>query len=333
MVKVGGATQTFFLDQFGAATLRGAVERAAALCRPRQFAGMPGYDARLTDLKRILEDRRIRLGADIANKGCGEGLLVPDGAGFVVHLRSGAPKVRQRFSLAHEIGHSLFYRVVEAQQQHRIASEREEERAAEEYICDCFARTLLLPLEAVRTGLAVRSSDNPWSVVHRIEMLTRRFKVSSATLLARLGDVQAPDAPFVVLCMRLARNKVTGLDERLRVVNSHTFIRQGSVPWAWSNQSALSLRLDGAVELWRAWQTVQPDKSRTGRFALDSENSLVPVRSVRMPCSREQLAVSVKTGRRWNRQVVPAESAHCLYAPSANAQDAFMISVVRVTSV
>lgn len=67
------------------------------------------------------------------------GLLLTRRDSFLTLLRAGISFVQEEFTIAHEIGHTLFYKG----QRHQIGILDKKELAAEEEFCDRFAELLL----------------------------------------------------------------------------------------------------------------------------------------------------------------------------------------------
>src|SRR4051812_16306408 len=80
-------TTRYFLDRFGAATLHGAVERAATRLRPHVLPGLENTGPSPVDLKPILDQLRIRVGPDLDGSDAPAGRLVPTRDGFIVRLK------------------------------------------------------------------------------------------------------------------------------------------------------------------------------------------------------------------------------------------------------
>lgn len=72
-----------------------------------------------------------------------QGMLVPTAEGFKVKINSRLPKVRRRFGLAHEMGHTYFFDI-EAPKPFR-PYQRPKAEIIEERLCDIFAEEILMP--------------------------------------------------------------------------------------------------------------------------------------------------------------------------------------------
>ncbi|MFC1542923.1 ImmA/IrrE family metallo-endopeptidase [Candidatus Neomarinimicrobiota bacterium] len=114
-----------------------------------------------------------------------EATLVPAWGGFIVRLRPGMPRVRYRYSLAHEIGHTLFYDIASTRPI-RLLSQNSVKGyyLREEAICKGFANQLLMPLDMV--SLKLDSTKSTMEGLAQIKYLARLFEVSFKTMALRL---------------------------------------------------------------------------------------------------------------------------------------------------
>ena len=106
------------------------------------------------------------------------GLTTKTDYGWLVVLRSSEAKVRQRFSLAHEIKHCLDDPVVDQLyvQQGGYTAHEQAER-----VCDRFAAALLMPRVLLRADWADGLQD--------IAKLAKRYDVSRAAMTVRLSQL------------------------------------------------------------------------------------------------------------------------------------------------
>ncbi|HXH23183.1 MAG TPA: ImmA/IrrE family metallo-endopeptidase, partial [Dehalococcoidia bacterium] len=73
------------------------------------------------------------------------GMLVPDGAGYVVRANQRHPATRQRFTVAHEVAHTFFNEArAVSHQVSDMATSLYDDSDEEEYLCDVGAGRLLL---------------------------------------------------------------------------------------------------------------------------------------------------------------------------------------------
>lgn len=106
------------------------------------------------------------------------GLAMKTDYGWVIVLRSSEAKVRQRFSLAHEIKHCLDDPFIDGLYP-AVGGYGSDERT--ERICDRFAAALLMPRVMLRADWADRLQD--------IAQLARRYDVSRAAMQIRLTQL------------------------------------------------------------------------------------------------------------------------------------------------
>jgi hypothetical protein len=104
----------------------------------------------------------------------------PSGTRLLVTLGAGTTSERSRTSVAHEIGHAFFWNTDLAPPQRFLEYEISPKR--EEGACWVFARTVLLPREAVdKQGL-----ETPPAVLEDLEIRAKRLRVSVPFLVTRL---------------------------------------------------------------------------------------------------------------------------------------------------
>lgn len=138
-------------------------------------------------LERICDLRKIRVSqcqyTITAAKGIigfdFQGEIIPACEGFIVNLNSRHSDTRKRATLAHEIGHSLFYDI-------STLPPRRVYRAndtAEEWICWDFARSLLLPKLSVLEILSQYKGTPKPQVIYET---AKQFEVSVDILLRRI---------------------------------------------------------------------------------------------------------------------------------------------------
>jgi hypothetical protein len=96
------------------------------------------------------------------------GLTRATDGSFEIVLRKGGTSARNRFTIAHELGHALFYRHAprskQAQQQHGLRATVTEER-----LCNLIAEELLMPQWYVQDFVSARFWDI-YSTVNRIRL-------------------------------------------------------------------------------------------------------------------------------------------------------------------
>ncbi len=90
-----------------------------------------------------------------------------------------------RFTIAHEIVHTLFFDMSEGMPKAIIPAAHQSELKALERTCDTGANRLLLPKERLSFVLSNESIMSPGSII----ALSRRFHVSIESLMIRLGQL------------------------------------------------------------------------------------------------------------------------------------------------
>ncbi len=114
----------------------------------------------------------------------------PDGS--LIGVNNHHPLVRQRFTIAHELGHYTLFRSDGVHVDHsfelrnRLASQGVDDREIE---ANLFAAELLLPRRLLAADVGVSIPIDPFddSVIER---LAKRYKVSVQALTIRLSDLQ-----------------------------------------------------------------------------------------------------------------------------------------------
>lgn len=128
------------------------------------------------DVFSLAETLRI----DVRREALGNpGLLIQrrDGS-FEIRVDSGMPLERQRFTVAHELGHYLMFRHMPKEM---VGSTLEDHDPEEEYLCDVAAAEMLMPMKGIRASL--RQSGLSANTVFA---LARQYAVSRQAMMRRL---------------------------------------------------------------------------------------------------------------------------------------------------
>lgn len=174
-VREDGPLAKWLRTRFGQRPLRGiARELAADLLRESRQHGAP------IDPFRVFPERGILRYERKAMSSHGR-LRVTDG-GFVIETPGGHPS-RVRFTVAHEVGHTLFFDLTQSPPRRTLHSQTPEE---EEFFCDVFASELLMPVEAMRNHVERRRDNEAESPAASIRHLAEAFRVSAETAARRL---------------------------------------------------------------------------------------------------------------------------------------------------
>lgn len=114
-----------------------------------------------------------------------DALLIPTDAGFRIKIGEEFPRTRQRFALAHELGHILFFNI-DRPHPFRPYSKNGSSDYYEERLCDIFAGEILLPENSLTEH--VRRVHKP--DVNTLLHLARVFDVSTWCLAIRMNELK-----------------------------------------------------------------------------------------------------------------------------------------------
>jgi Zn-dependent peptidase ImmA (M78 family) len=114
------------------------------------------------------------------------GLLIPSKNGFEIKVNITHSPERQNFSVAHEIGHTIFWEKGFKVLLEKIKQNISEKRAKkyEEDLCDIFASELLMPY-----SVYIKYAKRYYFNINSISILSRLFNVSIVPAALRLCDV------------------------------------------------------------------------------------------------------------------------------------------------
>jgi len=133
-------------------------------------------------VQQFLRGRNIQIIEEQADLDC-DGLIEPLGSryedGFRVRLNTASTQVRQRFTLAHEACHSLFYELVPEVKFVPHAPDEEEE-----WLCNFGAAALLIPGNALR-----KKVKKVQPCLDSLYELASEYTVSVKTMLLRLRSL------------------------------------------------------------------------------------------------------------------------------------------------
>lgn len=116
------------------------------------------------------------------------------GAAPVIGVNSNNPKVRQRFTIAHELGHLSLHdghdlileRLIRLNFRDATSSTASDE---EEIEANHFAAELLMPHDFLRYSLGMLLQGRPLSDLELVRRLARRFEVSQSAMEYRLTSL------------------------------------------------------------------------------------------------------------------------------------------------
>jgi len=323
------ATERFFLRKYGSSALPSAVEEAARLARQQLFPGTASSGDLPIDIYKVAESLQVRVHTDRAHELDGSwGALLVNSAGTGAHLgQRESTSARDRFTLAHELGHSLFWE----NGKHVVPSIARSEHEAEERICDQFAAALLMPTENVARVARELTGRNAWSLLLSLERAARRFEVSIPAVISRLGNVRMAESPrLMLLCLSEFANHYTGTQEclRVRICSPLGGLRNMRT---WFNRSAAGVGLTDAKQLFGLWaaRLASGVEETGGRYGLDSNEHVARANQHILEWQPETLHLSVCQNEKWSKKSVPMRVASCLYARKKwTRREAYVVSLV-----
>ncbi len=266
-------TEKYFIELYQTSTLHEAIERAAKIERETSFQYPHNMRNIPINVRGIAWKRGIRIGPSLPRNAEEDALLIQKDDGYLLHLRSNSSHRRQRFTIAHEIGHTLFYQKM----RHQIGILDKKELSAEENICNKFAITLLVPHEFIHQILPRIPIKTPWQILSTLGNTCSKFDVSLPALIPRLEDIYGyNDTSLILLIFRFRKNRFKGTEERLRVYGSCSLgeFESKKIPF---NQSADSLNLIYTEKLFEEWRSLlrRGGGRAGGMFRLNSEGNLI----------------------------------------------------------
>jgi len=320
-------SEKYFVDLFRSATLHGAIERAAS----RERGGVTEEHSNVpVDIFELARERGMEITEDLVGDSCGEGLLIPFKGGYRVRLRKSSTNSRKRFSVAHELGHTLFYKDNGDGPRHQIGILNTAERNAEERICNRFASALLMPASKLRNRLANLPAGAPSEVLNELEKAARHFSVSLPAVLHRLRSIQLEDVPgYIFLCMSERPNAVTLKDIALRV---ELAVPVGSWHdlYIWRNRSAQGLGLENAMKLYKEWEDAYRAAPTKGSFAINPQFGSLEQGSKAFEVEENVHLSRVAQGK-WKNECTRVICAHRLYAWSdVSDGTAYVLSAIAL---
>ena len=317
-------SEHYFLDLFRSATLQGAIETAAEKTRG-QLRGVP--DRIPIDIFRIAMEKRVRVTNDLVGNSCEEGLLIPEKGSYLVRLKQKSTESRRRFSLAHELGHTFFYRDTGKGLRHQIGVLNMRERTAEERICNLFASALLMPSQQLRRHLRGLPTGRPSQLLDRLESVAQTFRVSLPALIQRLRSTQV-DAPGYVL-VSLSSRPIPATGEAITLrVDTCVGIGGRNNLCIWRNRSDGGVGLNAALSLYDSWREVARKTEIKGCFIFDPTMGLIPSRDKHV-CTEEAVILSRTVHGKWATESSRVISSSRLYAwTSDEERAAYVISAL-----
>jgi Zn-dependent peptidase ImmA (M78 family) len=315
-------TEQYFLSLFDAPTVSVAAERAAE--HVRATAGI-GVDELPVHVFKLAQLRGLKIRQDLSGVNCPEGLLVPYQDGYVIRLKKSVASTRKRFSLAHEIGHTFFYKNEGQGPRHTIGIMDRVEHAAEETICDHFAGFLLMPSKQLEDLLASISKDHPSKLLLHMEAALNRFLVSFQALVLRISTLELQTPPFMIIrsTYRANPNKLEG--PSLRTDWSEAIGSWRGCRRFWKNSRLAMANLISATELYDTWIA----NAERGKFVLNPAGKMI-AESECLFQREEEITMGAKVDGKWTEITQSCITASCLYSQQspAGSNCAYVVTVI-----
>lgn len=146
-------------------------------------------------IERIAKD----LGVELRSGDLGDvsGILVRQGSSAVIGINGTQSLQRQRFTIAHELGHFLLHEGItnHVDKSYRVnfrSIESSQATNVEEIEANFFAASILMPKKMLDAQSAEEALDNDTSVAN----LARQFQVSRLAMSLRLANLYEHATPF-----------------------------------------------------------------------------------------------------------------------------------------
>jgi Zn-dependent peptidase ImmA (M78 family) len=167
----------------------------------RELLARAGATSTPVDLRRVAEAQGVTH-IEETDLGTLDGCLIPTTDGFVIKINSRMPDRRRRFSLAHEIAHTLL-RSAPAGCKHRTLAtsttvSRPRSRHREERLCDMLAAEILMPEIPFQRWISHAEAS-----IRAIEATATHFEVSLQAAAIRFGEMV--DAMVEIICWKRQR--------------------------------------------------------------------------------------------------------------------------------
>lgn len=323
-------TAKYFMRLYRESTIERAAELAAQKERESTglFAGFEDYSELPIDVTNIASQRNMHFSQNLDLSTNEDARAIFSADGTEVQLNSQKAYLRQRFTIAHEIGHELFCR----QGKHQIGLMNRTEMEAEDKICQMFASALLMPPAHIQKFLQRLPDDSPWAILSALDEASRQFQVSLQALIRRMGWIDLPNSPdCMVLYLMYKKNYFSDTDPQLRIQTCSSLGRLRNVR-TWYNRTAKGINLQSAVTTFDEWQKRLENISDTsvGKYTLDTKEKITRATSESLCWKSENVKLSVFERGRWGVRVIPMLAASCLYAmPNQPSFDAYIISILK----
>lgn len=149
----------------------------------KEFLAAANQDKPPIYLHSLFDTRHVTAYSEL--KTVTSGRLVIDKAGFRIEVQNGY-ETRTRFTLAHEIAHTVFYDLESSSPKRLLHGARTKE---EEYFCNMLAAEILMPFWMIEGELKkFRAGNEDTSPVLLFQQLARIFKVSLEAMIRRVVE-------------------------------------------------------------------------------------------------------------------------------------------------
>lgn len=318
-------TEKYFLELYQSSILKEAVERAAKIERENAFQYQLDIHNIPINVRRIAWKRGIRIASSLSINERADALLTKNGDGYLLHLKSNMSQRRERFTIAHEIGHTLFYQ----KKRHQIGILDKKELLAEEKICNKFARALLVPPEFIHQVMPQIPCETPWQVLSTLFNTCSKFDVSPPALLPRLEEIyEFNDASLILLIFCLRKNRFKGTEERLRVYGSCSLGEYSNLKIPF-NLSSNSLNLKYTDRLFCKWRRLiaKKEEKSGGMFILDANENLKNIKECAPEWMDEEIYLSGI--KRKNNKILSLTSNVLISREDWDENQAYIITVIK----
>ncbi len=315
------------MDRFAKPTAQLAVEAAAEYVRADVIRGLGRHSPVPVDLIKITASLGLEIREDLSCAGSIEGQYCAREVGGCVRIRPGLGRLRRRFTLAHEIGHSLFY----IAGRHQVGSASSTESAAEESLCSRFASALLMPAATTRALVSPLKGEGSWGLLAQLERASRQADVSLPALVTRLRDLRPSGHRLLIALTRYQVNPLTGRDPQLRLWTWYAVDMPETI-YLPPNRTAVGMNLKGALALFQRWEEAwSRGEKLVGKYCLTRGRESQRSSEAVLYDWPERVSVSVRNAGRWKRETLHLSMGHCLYAPpSATNRLVYLASTARL---
>jgi IrrE N-terminal-like domain len=262
------------------------------------------------DIFNLATRKGLKVVEDLSGATCQEGQLVPVASGSRVRLRSTAAEARKRFSLAHEIGHTFFYKDEGVGPRHVIGVLNAAERNAEEGICNLFANALLMPRPAIHKQLQEQVTGSSSAIVWALRLVASRFRVSMPALLMRVGSLELEKPTCLLIWSSFGPSPRKLANPKLRIEFS-----LGLGDWSnrrfWNGTPVAEAGVLSALRLYQIWKDKASDQA--GQFAISTSGTL-DQDAIPTEFPESTVTMSTRIMGLWKRETLRRVSASALYS-------------------